>query len=376
MAGYLPDMQNLDIRPVLQAYESGVESARKDQEGFLNKRVGETAANSGLEAASKVAFQGGNLNAGLKLSEMSLDRQSKALDWLARGAQAADTPEKWQQFIAVQAKNFGPDSVKGFEGFSSRESAIKLSMTALQQAQLKLQQEAAAREAKKAAGEGIPPGFEPNPAGGVRPIAGGPADPKYMADANEAKRQPNKMTISDITKLSEEAGKFGTLNSVADSFKPEFAGEVFFGNARNWVGRNLPESMVDPNVRAGAAWWQQYDRYKNTVRHELFGSALTSTEQRAWEAADITPNMQPDQVKKNLEIQKNISANGMKRKAGAMVQAGYDPQAISAAYGVKLEDIGVKNEKSPKKAAEPAAQTWTDPVTKKTYKVKDGQLYE
>lgn len=149
MAGYLPDMQNLDIRPVLQAYESGVESARKDQEGFLNKRVGETAANSGLEAASKVAFQGGNLNAGLKLSEMSLDRQSKALDWLARGAQAADTPEKWQQFIAVQAKNFGPDSVKGFEGFSSRESAIKLSMTALQQAELKLQQERAAEQKRQ-----------------------------------------------------------------------------------------------------------------------------------------------------------------------------------------------------------------------------------
>lgn len=189
--------------------------------------------------------------------------------------------------------------------------------------------------------QGIPAGFERAPDGGLRPITGGPADPNYIKQKTEAseKEKPRNMSVTDIGKLTEESQKFSDLTRFADTFKPEYAGYAssVAGNAANLIGRNLPENRFSE----GASWWQSYDRFKNVTRHELFGSALTATEQSAFEKADISPAMNPYQIKKNLELQKEIVTNGLKRKADAMISAGYDPKTIGAAYGLNLGSIGV-----------------------------------
>ncbi len=194
---------------------------------------------------------------------------------------------------------------------------------------------------RQLSGERVPPGFERNPAGGLRPISGGPSDPTYLASANEAKAKPRNMSISDITKLSEEGGKFSNLNTFSDAFKDEYAGHTVLGEGANVAGRYLPESLVGKTTKEGADWWQGYDRYKNTVRNELFGSALTATEKAAFEQADINPRMDPETIKSNLKKQKGVVEAGLQRKATAMIEAGYDPKAIGSAYGVDLAKIGV-----------------------------------
>ena len=113
------------------------------------------------------------------------------------------------------------------------------------------------------------------------------------------------------------------------------------GDAANLAGRNLSPEIVGKDVAEGATWWQGYDRYKNVIRNDLYGSALTPSEQAAFEAADITPGMDPKQVQQNLKIQKDIVQAGIQRKANAMISAGYDPATIANAYGVNLKDIGV-----------------------------------
>ncbi len=145
MAGYLPEMQHLDVRPAIQAYELGLNRGNEDVQQNLLRDVGQTAATQGYDAAGKRALAGGNVGLGVSLQNMSIDRQLKLYDFLGRAAVAADTPEKWSTLNQTLAKTFGPDSVKGFEDFKSRDSAIQLSMSAAQQAQLKLQQEASAR---------------------------------------------------------------------------------------------------------------------------------------------------------------------------------------------------------------------------------------
>ena len=204
-----------------------------------------------------------------------------------------------------------------------------------------LQVEAGRRAAAAAAraADPTPEGFEANPAAATdpsqpkyRPSSGGPKDPAYIAAANAAK--PRQMSINDITKLAEEGGKFADLSRFSDTFKDEYAGRPVIGEARNWVGRNLPSGVVDPAAAEGAAWWQGYDRYKNVVRNELYGSALTAPEKASFERADITPGMNPDLVKKNLSIQKQIVQNAMRRKADAMGQAGYSRDVVNKAYGV------------------------------------------
>jgi hypothetical protein len=211
------------------------------------------------------------------------------------------------------------------------------------------------------AGGKVPAGFEPNPAGGLRPIAGGQADPVYVASLNEAKAKPRGMSVSDIGKLSEEGGKFSQVAGFGDTFDDKYAGYKagWIGDLANTAGRNLPEGVVGKDMAAGASWWQNYDRYKNVIRNDLFGSALTKPEKDAFEKADITPGMDPKIIRQNLQRQKEILQNNIKNKAGAMVEAGYDPSVVGKSYGIDLGKIGVE----PKKKGG-AVSTASDPLQK------------
>ena len=82
-----------------------------------------------------------------------------------------------------------------------------------------------------------------------------------------------------------------------------------------------------------AQWWQTYDRHKNVVRNELFGAALTAPEQAAFDKADITPNMDPTLIKKNLAVQQQIIQSAAKRTAEALIAAGANPEVVQKAYG-------------------------------------------
>lgn len=201
-----------------------------------------------------------------------------------------------------------------------------------------------------------PSGFQKTP-GGLQPIPGGPQDPEYIKTA----AKPRQLSVSDITKLSDEGQKFGTLNSVTGKFEDRFAGYLpGTGDLNMTAGRYLPEGLVGKNRSEGASFWQEYDRYKNVVRNELFGASLTAGETKAFAQADVNPSMQPAQIRKNLALQKEIVESGLKRKASAMLAAGYDADTVGKAYGVDLGALGIDQKKSaPAKAttvtAPPAA---------------------
>lgn len=196
-----------------------------------------------------------------------------------------------------------------------------------------------------------PSGFEKAPDGsGYRPIAGGPADPAYISSASK----PRQLSVSDIGKLSDEGQKFGTLTSVSDKFRDDFGGYTpGTGGAQMTAGRYLPEGVVGKTRAEAASYWQEYDRYKNVVRNELFGSALTAGETKAFAQADVDPSMQPDQIRKNLARQKEIVEAGLKRKASAMIASGYSPDAIGKAYGVDLGSVGIGKPQQPSNVPQP-----------------------
>lgn len=191
-------------------------------------------------------------------------------------------------------------------------------------------------------GSKVPPGFARQPDGSLAPVKGGPTDPEYIKSTNEAKTKPKEFGFADVSKLADEGGKFTSVNRFVEGFKDGYGGVTpGLGDAKNWIGRTAPDAVLDPSARESATYWQDYDRYKNVVRNDLFGAALTATEQAAFEKADINNTMAPAAIKANLKIQKDILENAMKRKANALISSGYNPQAISQAYGVPLEQLGV-----------------------------------
>lgn len=192
-------------------------------------------------------------------------------------------------------------------------------------------------------GSKVPPGFRATPQGALQPVPGGPSDPAYIHAATEARDKGKQFTANEITKLVDDGGKYSNLANFSSTFQDRYAGYRVpaVGNVAMTAGRYLPSSMVSKDMAEGAAWWQNYDRYKNVVRNELFGAALTANEQAAFERADIGPGMDPAQIRANLTAQQSIIKNAMVRKAGALIAGGYQPEPIARAFGLDLKELGV-----------------------------------
>src|SRR6185436_1764146 len=139
-------------------------------------------------------------------------------------------------------------------------------------------------------GAKVPAGWRPTPSGGLAPVPEGPADPVYLQKVADAKAKPREFSVTDVTKLAEEGGKFSNLTGFVNTFEPRFAGygSQFGGNLAMTAGRYAP-SLTPKDTADASKWWQGYDRFKNVVRNELFGASLTKGEKDAFDQADINP---------------------------------------------------------------------------------------
>jgi hypothetical protein len=175
-----------------------------------------------------------------------------------------------------------------------------------------------------------------------------PGSPEFTQFVLGTKTEPTqKFSVTDIDKLTEQGGKYTSVANFADSFKDEYSGykSENIGNAATWMGRYTPV-LPGAASKESAGFWQEYDRYKNKVRNDMFGSALTATEQAAFERADVNPGMDPAAVRKNLDVQRQALKSAAIKKANALIQAGYDPAPIAAAYGLDLKQFGVQTQRT------------------------------
>ena len=160
-----------------------------------------------------------------------------------------------------------------------------------------------------------------------------------------APERPRPFTDTAIDRLTTRGSALSTARSAAEGFRdtytiPGVAGVG--GTVRNWLVDSSPESWTDPNDRAAAQWWRGYKRNSElTERHELFGAALTATEQAQWKAADIHPNMNATAIRENLRVRNELLTGAMRRYASGLVAAGYDPAPIEQAFGIPLAELGV-----------------------------------
>jgi hypothetical protein len=143
-------------------------------------------------------------------------------------------------------------------------------------------------------------------------------------------------------KVVSDMGERGTAiqdqDRYATTFKDSYGGKGVFG-----FGGELANSIARKDLGVGdkeaAGWWQDYDRHKNVVRNQLFGSALTAPEKQAFEAADITPGMDPAMIRNNLRVQNEAARRAAKKLADYYVKTGRPTEQIEAAMGVPLSSL-------------------------------------
>lgn len=167
-----------------------------------------------------------------------------------------------------------------------------------------------------------------------------------MPDGRVVQGNPprREMSPSDIRTLRNEGSILGTTGRLQQTFQDRYSmpGSIVGGDVRNWMGRNLPEGMTQPQAREAASWWQDYYRNSElTERHELFGAALTATEQAAWRSAAINPNMNAATIRENLAQRQRVLSDAMRRYARSLVASGQDAAVVSEALGVPPSDLGV-----------------------------------
>jgi hypothetical protein len=144
------------------------------------------------------------------------------------------------------------------------------------------------------------------------------------------------MSVNDITKLSDEGGKAKSVAEFASTFSDDYGG---YGGGVDLIAQTKMllsrAGWANQKNTEAATWWQGYDKYKNVVRNDLFGSALTPSEQEQFTKADIAPGMDPGIIRSNLALQNKLIQTGLARKSAAFKAQGYNPRVIDEAYGVQ-----------------------------------------
>ncbi|HVH49686.1 MAG TPA: hypothetical protein VM760_07395, partial [Sphingomicrobium sp.] len=184
-------------------------------------------------------------------------------------------------------------------------------------------------------------------AGGATPAAAPPVDGATTAQipgggtvtTTPGKGKPlDNSARDDLTKAS---GGVLELGELVKSFDPSFGGYRVdaLGESANFAKRNLPDFLGGADEKGQAQWWQRYSMFANLERNKLFGSALTPGETAAFNAAMVSPGMKPDQIRINLERQRDIASKALSRIVNSMVESGYNAGAIEAATGIKIGEL-------------------------------------
>lgn len=208
----------------------------------------------------------------------------------------------------------GPSLVMEQSPDSRASNAVAWANNAISRERLALERQR--QQAEIANGGKAPQGFRWKADGTLEAIPGGPAA--------LGKALPGPA----VDKLAAAGTAVEDTQRLAGSFQPRYGGKTFLGDMSNTLGRVLGD-------RSGQAqWWQDMDAHQNQTRHALFGSALTATELAAWEKTSITPRMDPEQIKQNLQRRQEIEARAASKLARAYKSGGYNEEQIKELLGV------------------------------------------
>jgi len=156
------------------------------------------------------------------------------------------------------------------------------------------------------------------------------ADRDLRRDLAEARRTPandgRPLPPNVVSKLADQASMAESTERFVATFSDDYSGLT--GEVSRAAGAYSP--IATTNARKTAEWWNDYQAHKNTVRHSLFGAALTATERGEWEKSDINPSMRPEQIRKNLQRRAELERRAYDKLARTYAAGGYSRGQIDA----------------------------------------------
>lgn len=156
--------------------------------------------------------------------------------------------------------------------------------------------------------------YQQSPSGQITPLGGQNKQVKQIPDAV-------------VTKVQPQIDARDTLGSALSTFRPDYGGHWVLGDRANDL-----QAIAGTGPAGMREWWARVYSMDNTVRNQLFGSALTANEQAAWERTTVSPKMRPEAIQANLRQRKAILDKALARRENFLKKNGYDPDAVDALF--------------------------------------------
>jgi len=144
----------------------------------------------------------------------------------------------------------------------------------------------------------------------------------------------DKMTGKMLDDFLGEAKVAKSYANLSSTFDPDYTGYTFdaIGDLKKLQAKAVPMSEFDRDL---TAWWMKYQEQVNAVRNDLFGSALTETEKNEFLKAMVTPGMDSEIAKRNLETQARILKNAYNEKVEVHKKQGWKVSGLVGQAGVE-----------------------------------------
>jgi hypothetical protein len=147
----------------------------------------------------------------------------------------------------------------------------------------------------------------------------------------QGKNKPHKLTVSDRKQLKATGETLGAMNASLGEFKDEYTQQFGPGPQSQLANTMARYGLGTEKMEEAEQWWSNWNRfYTLETRNRLFGATLTPNEQRAWNAADINPSMDPDEIRTRVSNLLGTMRETTGRELGALVEGGYNPDEIKA----------------------------------------------
>ncbi len=182
------------------------------------------------------------------------------------------------------------------------------------------------------------------------------------ADAAAAGARFRSPSVSAVKKTEDNINQYEGIRRTLASYKPDYANNTwlpFEGKLSNTIGKYTGSQDQKDQSR----WWADYDLlYTLGTRNKLFGSALTESEIRAWEGANISPNSPPEVIEAGLKTLMEIATRKFQQSYTSDATL-YDPMWVNSQYAPYLGDpqAGAAEASPPQETTEPTGSvSWSD----------------
>lgn len=155
----------------------------------------------------------------------------------------------------------------------------------------------------------------------------GPDGPVAIGGQDTRTKQGRPVPDSTAKRVESAVDQRESLNRALRNFKDDFGGNTITGGLENWLQGRFATGT--PGQRE---WWADFYRTDNQIRNDLFGSALTATEQAAYERTSINPSISAQTIRDNLKARASVIEKALARQQRFLKANKYDSEAVDALY--------------------------------------------